>query len=47
MRRGRAAIDFYLAAFGAREIHRVGGDDSGDAVVAELAVGEATFFTPR
>jgi len=44
VRRGRAAIDFYIAAFGAREVYRVGGNDSNEAVVAELAVGEATFW---
>jgi PhnB protein len=44
VRRGRAAIDFYVAAFGARELHRVGGDERNEAVVAELAVGEATFW---
>jgi uncharacterized glyoxalase superfamily protein PhnB len=27
VRRGREAIDFYVAAFGAREVYRVGGDE--------------------
>jgi uncharacterized glyoxalase superfamily protein PhnB len=27
VRRGREAIDFYVAAFGAREVYRVGGSD--------------------
>ena len=44
VRRGREAIEFYAAAFGAREIYRVGGDERNEAVVAELAVGEATFW---
>ena len=44
VRRGREAIDFYSAAFGARVLHRAGGDERNEAVVAELAVGEATFW---
>ncbi len=41
---GRAAIDFYKAAFGAVELHRVGGVDGDEAVVCQLAVGEASFW---
>src|SRR6478735_8755222 len=44
VRRGRAAIDFYRAAFGAEEVFRVGGDDASPAVVAQLRVGETTFW---
>jgi PhnB protein len=44
VRRGRAAVDFYRAAFGATELHRVGGSDEHEAVVAQLAVGDAVFW---
>ena len=44
VRRGREAIDFYKAAFGAVELHRVGGTDEHEEVVAQLSVGEATFW---
>ena len=44
VRRGRAAIDFYAAAFGAVEEYRVGGTDEFPDVVAQLAVGGATFW---
>jgi PhnB protein len=44
VRNGRAAVDFYKAAFGARELHRVGGVDGFEDVVAQLAVGNATFW---
>jgi PhnB protein len=44
VRRGRAAVDFYRAAFGAVELHRVGGTDEHESVVAQLAVGDATFW---
>jgi PhnB protein len=44
VRRGRAAVDFYKAAFGALELHRVGGTDGHESVVAQLAVGDATFW---
>jgi PhnB protein len=44
VRRGRAAVDFYKAAFGAREVYRVGGTDDFPPVVSELAVGETTFW---
>ena len=39
VRRGREAVEFYKAAFGAVERHRVGGTDEHPEVVAELAVG--------
>ena len=42
--RGREAIDFYKAAFGAVEEHRVGGTDEHEAVVAQLAVGDASLW---
>ena len=41
---GRAAIAFYKAAFGAVEIHRVGGVDGHESVVCQMAVGEASFW---
>ena len=44
VRRGREAVEFYKAAFGARELYRVGGGDAREAVVSLLAVGEATFW---
>lgn len=44
VRRGRDAVDFYKAAFGAEEVHRVGGTDENEAVVAQLAVGDAAFW---
>jgi PhnB protein len=44
VRRGRAAVEFYQAAFGAQEIYRVGGTDGHDAVVSQLRVGETTFW---
>jgi PhnB protein len=44
VRRGREAVGFYKAAFGAVERYRVGGTDDGPEVVAELAVGDATFW---
>ncbi|HSZ69800.1 MAG TPA: hypothetical protein VK756_05510 [Solirubrobacteraceae bacterium] len=37
VRRGRAAIEFYEAAFGAVADYRVGGTDEHDAVVAQLS----------
>jgi PhnB protein len=42
VRRGKEALDFYKAAFGAVEKFRV--EDPGGAVVATLAVGEAQFW---
>jgi PhnB protein len=44
VRNGRQAVDFYKAAFGAIEVHRVGGTDEHESVVAQLAVGEASFW---
>jgi PhnB protein len=44
VRRGRDALAFYKAAFGAVELHRVGGTDEHPEVVAQLAVGEARFW---
>ncbi len=41
---GRSAVDFYLRAFGATELHRVGGTDQDPSVVAQLAVGEHAFW---
>ncbi len=42
VRNGAKAIDFYKAAFGARELFRI--DDRSGAVVARLSVGEAEFW---
>jgi PhnB protein len=44
VRRGREAVEFYKASFGARELHRVGGTDDHEDVVAQLALGDATFW---
>ncbi len=44
VRRGREAVAFYERALGAVELHRVGGDESNEAVVSQLAVGAATFW---
>jgi PhnB protein len=44
VRRGRAAVEFYKAAFGAVEDYRVGGTDANEAVVSQLSVGDATFW---
>src|SRR5947209_13125176 len=44
VRRGRAAVEFYKAAFGAVEDYRVGGTDHAEAVVAQLSVGPASFW---
>jgi PhnB protein len=44
VRRGRAAIDFYAAAFGAVVDYRVGGTDAHESVVAQLSVGGASFW---
>ena len=44
MRRGRAAVAFYEAAFGAIEVYRVGGTDDHESVVSQLAVGSTTFW---
>jgi PhnB protein len=44
VRRGREAVEFYKAAFGAVEVHRVGGTDEEESVVAQLTVGDAAFW---
>jgi PhnB protein len=44
VRDGRAAIAFYESAFGAHQMYRVGGDDGNPEVVAQLAVGDASFW---
>jgi PhnB protein len=44
VRNGRAAVDFYRAAFGAVEVFRFGGTDELEEVVAQLAVGDALFW---
>jgi PhnB protein len=44
VRRGRAAIEFYKAAFGAVEDYRVGGTEDNQDVVAQLSVGNASFW---
>jgi PhnB protein len=44
VRRARAAIEFYKAAFGAVEDYRVGGTDDHEDVVAQLSVGNASFW---
>ncbi len=44
VRRGREAVAFYIAAFGAREIYRVGGDESSEAVVSQLELAGSTFW---
>jgi PhnB protein len=44
VRRGRAAIEFYQAAFGAVEDYRVGGTADHEAVVAQLSIGGASFW---
>jgi ribose 5-phosphate isomerase B len=41
---GRGAVDFYRAAFGAVEVHRVGGTDEHPPLVAQLAVGPSSFW---
>jgi PhnB protein len=44
VRRGRDAVEFYKAAFGAVEVYRVGGTDDHEAVVSQLSVGETSFW---
>ena len=44
VRRGRDAVEFYKAAFGATEVYRVGGTDDNPDVVAQLSVGDASFW---
>jgi PhnB protein len=42
LRRGRAAMEFYKQAFGARELFRFDAEDG--TVVAQLAVGQSDFW---
>jgi PhnB protein len=44
VRCGREAVEFYKAAFGAVEIYRVGGTEEHEDVVAQLSVGNASFW---
>jgi PhnB protein len=44
VRRGCDAVEFYKTAFGATEVYRVGGTDANPDVVAQLAVGNASFW---
>src|SRR6266550_9267572 len=44
VRRGLEALEFYKAAFGAVEIYRVGGTEENEEVVAQLSVGNASFW---
>lgn len=41
---GRAAVGFYVKAFGASVLHQVGGTDDDPAIVAQLAVGDGAFW---
>jgi PhnB protein len=44
VRRGRAAVEFYKAAFGAIEVYRVGGTADNPALVSQLTVGSSSFW---
>jgi PhnB protein len=44
VRRGREAVEFYKQAFGAVEVYRVGGNESNEAVVSQLRVGDDSSF---
>jgi PhnB protein len=44
VRNGRAAVEFYKAAFGAVEVYRFGGNDDLEEVVAQLAAGDSLFW---
>ncbi len=44
VRRGRAAVDFYTAAFGAVVDFKLGGTDEEPSVVAQLSIGGAPFW---
>ena len=44
VRDGRAAVEFYCAAFDAVEVYRVGGTDDHPEVVSQLRVGDASFW---
>ena len=41
---GRAALDFYCSAFGAAEIFHLPGETDEQVAVAQLAVGDASFW---
>ena len=42
VRKGKKAVDFYKAAFGARELYRV--ENEAGEVVVQMSVGEAEFW---
>jgi PhnB protein len=44
VRRGREAVEYYKTAFGAVEIYRVAGTDEHEEVVAQLSVGDTSFW---
>jgi PhnB protein len=44
VRRGPEAVEFYKQAFGAVEVYRVGGNESNEAVVSQLRVGDDSSF---
>jgi PhnB protein len=44
VRRGREAVEFYKAAFGAVEVYRVAGTDEHPDVVSQLTIGGASFW---
>jgi PhnB protein len=44
VRRGRAAVAFYVAAFGAAVDYQVGGTDEHEPVVAQLSIAGAPFW---
>lgn len=44
VRRGREAIEFYKAAFGAEEVFRFGGTDAQEDVVCQLDVNGSLFW---
>jgi PhnB protein len=44
VRRGREAVEFYKAAFGAVEVYRVAGTDEHPSVVSQLSVGNGSFW---
>jgi PhnB protein len=44
VRRGREAVAFYVEAFGAIEVYRVGGTEAHPDVVSQLRIGEASFW---
>jgi PhnB protein len=44
VRRGREAVEFYKAAFGAEEVYRLGGTDDHEDVVCQLSVDGAPYW---